>query len=184
VRFYVSGSYQDEQGAIRGLKGAQHRRARVNVDYDIRPRLNVAISTLYDQGTLDLRNGGASGGTIFGRSSAAISLGTKHARPRHAGPPARAQRRGEPAQPDRQRRAATVLYDTENREQTRRVGPLLGSITRATRRPSGSTVEGTFAYDTRSRLDRGHRIKGYRTTAVALSDNKATCSSTTCSSGR
>ena len=34
VRFFASGSYSDDQGAIKGLTGDQQRRGRVNLDYD------------------------------------------------------------------------------------------------------------------------------------------------------
>ena len=36
VRFFASGSYSNDQGAIRELTGQQQRRARVNLDYDLR----------------------------------------------------------------------------------------------------------------------------------------------------
>src|SRR5574338_973937 len=54
VRYYVSGSYQDEQGAIKGLKGQQERRGRVNLDYDLRKDMLIQVSSLYDKGTTDL----------------------------------------------------------------------------------------------------------------------------------
>jgi len=38
VRYFVSGAFTSDRGAIRNLEGQQQRRARVNLDYDIRPR--------------------------------------------------------------------------------------------------------------------------------------------------
>ena len=67
VRYFVSGSYQDEQGAVKGLHGVQQRRARVNLDYDLRQDATISISSMYDLGSNDLRTGGSSNGGIFGQ---------------------------------------------------------------------------------------------------------------------
>ena len=51
VRFFASGSYTDDQGAIRGAHGQQSRRGRVNLDYEPRANTTVSISTMYDRST-------------------------------------------------------------------------------------------------------------------------------------
>src|SRR5262245_8745923 len=56
VKFYVSGAYTDDHGAIRGLKGQQQRRGRVNLDCDVRNNMLISVSTLYDKGTTDLHS--------------------------------------------------------------------------------------------------------------------------------
>src|SRR5438093_579706 len=58
VRYYVSGSYTDNRGAVRGLNGQQQRRGRLNLDYDIRSNATISLSTMYDRGTTDLHNFG------------------------------------------------------------------------------------------------------------------------------
>jgi TonB-dependent SusC/RagA subfamily outer membrane receptor len=82
VRYFVSGAYTSDQGAIYGLEGNQQKRARVNLDYDVRPNFNIAITSLYDKSTNDNR------GSFFGGLAARRAAGhrlprARHARPRH-----------------------------------------------------------------------------------------------------
>jgi len=56
VRFYVSGQYTDDHGAIKGLSGQQQRRARVNLDYDVKSNWLVSLSTAFDKGNTDLHS--------------------------------------------------------------------------------------------------------------------------------
>jgi TonB-dependent SusC/RagA subfamily outer membrane receptor len=65
VRFFVSGSYQSEEGAIKDVNGIQQRRGRVNLDYDVRHDLAVSVSSLFQHGTNDLRAAGGSFGTLL-----------------------------------------------------------------------------------------------------------------------
>ncbi|AHG89280.1 TonB-dependent outer membrane protein, SusC/RagA [Gemmatirosa kalamazoonensis] len=170
VRFYVSGSYQDEKGAIRGLDGAQQRRARVNVDYDIRPDLNVSVSTLYDNGATDNRNGGADGGSIFGQILRGIAIGTDM-QARDTLGRLLVRSGGANLRSPTGNGGATVLYDTENRISDQTSDRYLGSITSRYTPAEWVTVEGTYAYDSRSRVQRAYRIKGYRTTSISAANN-------------
>src|SRR4051812_1661591 len=78
VRFFVSGSYQNQQGAIRGLTGNMQRRARVNLDYDARSDLNFQVSSMYDRGDNDNRSGGSFSGGIFGQVLRGAAVGTNY----------------------------------------------------------------------------------------------------------
>ncbi|MEO5567182.1 MAG: TonB-dependent receptor, partial [Gemmatimonadaceae bacterium] len=55
VRFFASGAYTDNQGAIRGGRTATNQRGRVNLDYDARSDLLISLSTAFNKG---IRQGG------------------------------------------------------------------------------------------------------------------------------
>ena len=80
TRFYVSGSYTDNHGAIKQLTGQQEQRARVNLDYDVRSNLLISVSTLYDKATTDTHGG------AFGTLLRGAPAGTDYLARRHAGP--------------------------------------------------------------------------------------------------
>lgn len=163
VRFYVSGSYQNDQGAIRGLEGQQQRRARVNLDYDVRSDILLQVSSLYDKGSTDRRNSffggilrGAPPGTDY---LARDSLG----RPilRGSGTGFRPTGNG----------AGVFLYPVENSVADRESERFLGNLTASYFPADWVTVEGTFAYDNRQRIDRDWLVKGFRSTSVNLNTN-------------
>ena len=56
VRFFASGAYTNDAGALKNMGGEASRRARVNLDYDPRSNTTISISTLFDRSSLDLRN--------------------------------------------------------------------------------------------------------------------------------
>jgi len=159
VRFYVSGAYQDERGAMRELDGVQQRRGRVNLDYDARQDLLISVSTLYDNGTNDLRGG------FFGQALRGAPAGTNYlaidtlGRPiiRGGGGPLRGTGNG----------GGAWLYDNVgNWIDSRTSNRFLGNVTARYFPQEWITVEGTFAYDNRSRLDNTYFVKGYRTASV------------------
>jgi TonB-linked SusC/RagA family outer membrane protein len=170
VRFYVSGSYQDEQGAIKGLNGSQHRRGRVNLDYDARQDLLISVSTVYDNATIDLRSGGGlAGGTIFGQLLRGAPAGTDYlardtlGRPLVRGGGANLRGTGNGA--------GTFLYDTESANQERNSNRFIGALTGRYFPKEWFTFEASFGYDHRNFRDDWWRIKGYRTQGISTPNN-------------
>jgi TonB-linked SusC/RagA family outer membrane protein len=169
VRFYASGSFQDERGAVKGLDGAQHRRGRVNLDYDARQDLLISVSTLYDNATIDNRSGGSSNGGIFGQLLRGATPGTDYlardtlGRPivRGAGAGFRPTGNG----------GGTVLYDMENLTNRRVSSRFIAGVTGRYFPREWMTFEGTFGYDNRQRRDDFWEVKGYRTFTTSTADN-------------
>jgi TonB-linked SusC/RagA family outer membrane protein len=170
VRFYAAGSYQDEAGAIRGLNGTQQRRGRVNLDYDPRKDFTVSVSTLYDNGTQDLRNGGSSNGSIFGQVLRGIAIGTdllaRDTLGRYLIRSGGANLRSPTGNG-----AGSSLYDTENLADKETSGHFIGSATGRYFPADWVTVEGTFGYDNRQRTSKNYEVKGYRTLSFDASQN-------------
>jgi TonB-linked SusC/RagA family outer membrane protein len=170
VRFYAAGSFQDEAGAIRGLDGNQHRRGRVNLDYDARKDLTMSFNTLYDQGREDRRNGGGGGGSIFGQILRGISIGTdmlaRDSLGRYLIRSGGANLRSPTGNG-----AGTLMYDSESRISDRNSSRFIGSTTARYFPAEWVTVEGTFAYDNRQRSDKLYQVKGYRTNGIDLAQN-------------
>lgn len=169
IAYYVSGAYEDNPGALRGLNGVQHLRGRVNLDYAARPDLTFSISTMYDEGVQDLRSGGSSNGGIFGQLmrgalpgfdyTARDTLGRYLVRSGGAG--WRPTGNG----------AGTFLYDTEMFIAERGSNRFLGSITSKYTPADWVTVEANFAYDNRNRRDINVVRKGYRTFTISTANN-------------
>jgi TonB-linked SusC/RagA family outer membrane protein len=163
VKFYVSGAYTDDRGALRGLKGQQQRRARVNLDYDVRNNLLVQISTLYDKGTTDTH------GSAFGTLLRGAPPGTDYlARDtlgrllvRGGGSGFRPTGNG----------GGVFLYDSENSNSERNSTRYTGAINTQYFPADWITFEGQFGYDNRQRIDNGAQFKGYRTTAFSSATN-------------
>jgi len=171
VRFYVSGSYTDEGGAIKYLDGIQQRRGRVNLDYDVRSDLLVSVSSMYDNGTLDRRGGGSSNGGIFGQALRGAPPGTDYAAMDTLGRPI--VRGGGAGLRGSGNGGGTFLYDGFNDSfwaQSNR-NRYLGNITTSYFPAEWVTFEGTFAYDTRSARDDIWQVKGYRTFSTSSSQN-------------
>ena len=158
VRFFASGSYTDDQGAVRDQHGQQSRRARVNLDYEPRSNATVSISTLYDRSTTDLSGNPfgtllrASPGTDYlardtlGRSLLVGAIQTFNGN-------------------------GSFLYDPENQRNYRVSNRFLGGLNASFFPADWVTFDGTFGYDTRTRADRDWVSKGYRSTAIDLNTN-------------
>ncbi|MEP6733370.1 MAG: SusC/RagA family TonB-linked outer membrane protein [bacterium] len=161
VRFYASGSYTTDQGAIKGLNGQQQQRGRLNLDYDVRTNLLISMSSLFDKSVTDLRNGGSSNGSIFGQLLRGAPAGTDYSardtlgRPIVVGGGAGFRGSGNGA--------GTFLYDAENRSDTRKSARYLGSVSASYFPADWVTFDANFGYDNRSNTEDQHFNKGYRT---------------------
>ena len=170
VRFFASGSLTDNQGAVKGLKGQQHLRGRVNLDYNLREDVQMQVSTMYDKGRTDNRSGGSSNGGIFGQllrgagpATDYLARDTLGRRIVRAGGSGFARPTGNGA--------GTFLYDMEMLSDERTASRFMGNMTTSYFPAQWLTVEGTFAYDNRSRLDEQYFKKGYRTFTASTALN-------------
>ncbi len=167
VRFFVSGSNQDEQGAIKGLTGIQQQRGRVNLDYDVRSDLLVSVSSLYDNGSRDLRDPGAGFFTLLVGAPA----GTDYTRRDTLG---RVIRRGGGAGMRGSGNGTSgFFYNTDNSNEwaQRTSDRFLGNLSVNFFPATWVTFDGTFAFDNRNRLDESWLVKGYRTITKTTSQN-------------
>jgi TonB-linked SusC/RagA family outer membrane protein len=169
VRYYVSGSYQDDEGGIRNLDGQQQRRGRVNLDYDVGSAMLISVSTMYDHGTTDLRAVGFLGNLLRGAPPgtnylARDSLGRGILR--GSSTSFRPTANG----------AGSFLYGTENFFAPRESERFLGNINTSYFPADWVTVEGQFAYDNRTRRDRSWQVKGFRTTSISAAVNNGNMS--------
>lgn len=165
VRYFVSGSYTDNQGAIKDLGGQQQLRGRVNMDYNPRQDVQIQVSSLFDRATTDLRtNNGAFGSILRGAPAgtnylARDTLGRYFVR--GGGTGFRPTGNG----------GGTFLYDAENRFNERNTGRYIGNISTSYFPMEWVTLDANFAYDNRSRLDEFYLKKGYRTASSSTSQN-------------
>lgn len=165
VRFYVSGSYQSEQGAFKALNGIQQRRGRVNLDYEAREDLTFQVSTLYDRGTNDVN-----ATNLFGALLRGAAIGTDYLARDSLG-------RGIKRSGGANLRSPTgnggtaFLYDLENSVNKRESNRFLGSITGRYFPTDWVTFDGTFGYDQRQRRDQSYLVKGFRTFTTSTSNN-------------
>jgi TonB-linked SusC/RagA family outer membrane protein len=165
VRFFASGSYQDEQGAILGLKGNQQRRGRVNLDYDVRPDLTIQISSLYDNGTNDNRTANGVFGSLLRGTTPGTDLLARDSLGRNiivsGGTGFRPTGNG----------GGTFLYALENAINTREIERFTGSVSGRYFPKEWVTFESNFAYDNRQRLDNSWVAKGFRTAGISTGTN-------------
>ena len=169
VRYYLSGAYQTEEGAIQGLKGQQQRRGRVNLDYDARKDLLISVSSMYDKGTTDLRTGGSSNGGIFGQLLRGAPAGTNYLARDTLGRPI--VRGGGSGFRGSGNGGGTFLYDMENLFNPRVSERFLGSFNSSYFPADWVTLEANLGYDNRQRQDKQYLVKGYRTFTASSVDN-------------
>jgi TonB-linked SusC/RagA family outer membrane protein len=163
VRYFVSGAYTSDQGAIYGLNGQQQRRARVNLDYDVRSNWTVSISTLFDKSLTDQRGSffggllrGAPPGTDYlvrdtlGRGI--IKGGGTGFRPTGNG-------------------AGTFLYATENQINNQNASRYLASISSTWTPAEWATFDALYSYDYRARVNTAYAKKGFRTDGISAGTN-------------
>ncbi len=169
VRYFVSGQYTTDQGGIKGLVGQQNRRARVNLDYDIRQDWRLSLSTVYNQGSTDNRSGGSSNGGIWGQMLRGAPGGTDYlardtlGRPivRGGGAPLRGSGNG----------GGTFLYDMGMIYNTLQAERYNASVSTTFTPLDWVTLEGGFAFDNRHRTNPNYLKKGYRTFGFSPSAN-------------
>ena len=161
VRYFVSGQYTTDQGGIKGLNGEQSRRARVNLDYDVRQDWRLQLSTMFSKTTTDERTGGSSNGGIWGQMLRGAPGGTDYlardtlGRPivRGGGSPLRGSGNG----------GGAFLYDMGmivNETNSERYNASLSTTYTPT---DWVTLEGSFSFDTRNSINDNYLKKGYRT---------------------
>ncbi len=164
IRFYASGSYQNDAGAIRGLEGNQQRRGRVNLDYDARKDLTISLSSLYDNGANDNRAG------FFGQLLRGAAAGTDYlARDTLNRPFVRSGGGG--LRSPTGNGGGTFLYDIENTYDHRTTNRYLGNVSARYFPREWVSFDGTFAYDNRQRRDENYLVKGYRTFTTSTANN-------------
>ena len=165
TRYFESAAYTDNQGSIKGLKGQQQLRGRVNLDYNPRQDVQVQVSSVFDKGRTDLRtNNGAFGSLLRGAPPgtnylARDTLGRYFVR--GGGTGFRPTGNG----------SGTFLFDSENRWNERTSSRYLGNVSTSYFPADWVTFDGTFAYDNRSRIDEFWLKKGYRTQTPSTSTN-------------
>lgn len=174
VRYFVSGQYTADQGAIRGLMGVRDRRARVNLDYDVRPGLTVSISSLFNRGFDDLRSGGSSNGGIFGQLLRGAPGGTDYLARDTLG--RLLVRGGGGGFSPTGNGGGTFLYDMENLMNYQENQRYLGSIGANWNPTDWASFEALFSYDNRSRANTNYVFKGYRTFTQSNATNRGNMS--------
>ena len=165
VRYFVAGAYTGDAGGLRGFNGQVQRRARVNLDYDIRPNWNVSLSSLFNKGTIDQRGTGG----IFGALLRGAPAGTDYlARDtlgryllRGGGSGFRPTGNG----------GGSLLYATENAFDTDASSRYQASINSTYTPAEWISFEGLYSYDNRQRLSTSYLVKGYRTTTLSPNTN-------------
>jgi TonB-linked SusC/RagA family outer membrane protein len=162
VRFYASGSYQNEQGAFRALDGNNQRRARVNLDYDARKDLTISLSSLYDNGWNDNRS--ANFGALLRAQPGTDYLARDTLnRPILSLSPIHSPAGNGDTSPLYAASGNQVNYT----KSTRWLGNLSGRYYPA----DWVTLEGTFAYDNRQTTADNYAVKGFRTSRTSSSAN-------------
>lgn len=169
VRFFVSGQYTSDQGGVKGLNGEQSRRARLNLDYDIRQDWRLSLSTMFSQTTTDNNSGGSSNGGIWGQMLRGAPGGTDYLAfdtlgrriVRGGGAPLRGSGNG----------GGTFLYDMgmyHSEDNAERYNASINSTYTPT---DWATFEAGFSFDNRHRVTDSFTRKGYRTFSISSANN-------------
>jgi TonB-linked SusC/RagA family outer membrane protein len=156
VRYFVSGAFTDDQGALREVKGQQQRRARVNLDYDIRPNLTVSVSSLFNRANSDNRGGGVFGTILRGGPAGTDYLAVDTlGRPilRGGGANLRGSGNG----------IGTHLYGVQNSYNNVASQRYQGSLTMNYTPASWASFEALYSYDNRQSRSNSWTAKGFRT---------------------
>ncbi len=164
VRYFVSGAYTSDEGGLRGYNGQLQRRARVNLDYDVRPNLNISLSSLFNRGSVDNRGIGAFGAILRGAPPgtnylARDTLGRYLLRGGGAG--FRPTGNG----------GGTLLYQTENQFAENVSTRYQASINSTYTPTEWLSLEALYSYDNRETLSNSYLVKGYRTTSFSPNTN-------------
>lgn len=169
VRYFVTAALTDDAGAIKGLQGSQQRRARVNLDYDVRPNLTLSVSSLFNKGRTDNRSGGSSNGGIFGQLLRGAPSGTDYTavdtlgRPLVRGGGANLRGTGNGG--------GTFLYDAYNLNDYTSSNRYQGSINATYTPAPWASFEALYSYDNRQSMSNAYVSKGYRTFTATPNSN-------------
>ncbi len=165
VRFYVSGSYQNDEGAIRDLSGNQQRRARVNLDYEARQDLTFSVSSAYDNGYNDNRSDGGVFGTVLRGAPAGTNYLARDTLGRGiligGGAGLRGTGNG----------AGTFLYSDENSVNYTKSHRFIGDLDSRYFPADWVTIEGVFGYDNRQAYNENYQVKDFRSQGLSTSAN-------------
>lgn len=164
VRYFASGSYSDDQGAVRGLNGQQQRRGRVNLDYDVGSHATVSVSTMYTRSTTDNHNAN------FGGLLRGATPGTNYLARDTLGRPLLVGYGSNDARPTGNGQGG-FFYNQENEIWYNVADRFLGGVTTTYFPTDWITVDGTAGYDKRTSVTRDFFTKGYRTTSLNLNTN-------------
>jgi TonB-dependent SusC/RagA subfamily outer membrane receptor len=151
TRFFVSGGYTNEAGALKYYKGQEQVRGRVNLDYEARSNLLFSVSTLIDQNTLDNHGVGAFGALLRGAPAGTNYLAVDTlGRPilRAGGANIRGTGNG----------GTAFLYDVQNSSANLESQRVLANMTTTYFPADWITIEGSAGYDSRKRISDGDEL--------------------------
>jgi TonB-linked SusC/RagA family outer membrane protein len=160
VRFFASGQYTDNQGAIRGGPTQTNQRARVNLDYDARSDLLVSLSTAFNKNVglggstpdfFAIFRGLPPGTNVLARDTLGrtfVAAGGTGFRPTGNG-------------------GTGLFNDQEWSGGFGIANRFLGNLTTTYNPAEWVTLGGTFAYDNRGTTSDGYNFRGYRTRSAS-----------------
>lgn len=169
VRYFVTAAYTDDRGAVKYLNGSQQRRARVNLDYDVRPNFTLSVSSLYNNGRVDQRSGGSSNGGIWGQLLRGAPAGTDYlavdtlGRPLVRGGGANLRGSGNGG--------GTFLYDGQYLNDYTESNRYQGSVSATYTPAPWASFEALYSYDSRTTMENAYVSKGYRTYTATPNSN-------------
>ncbi|MEP6763539.1 MAG: SusC/RagA family TonB-linked outer membrane protein [Gemmatimonadaceae bacterium] len=163
VRYLASAAYTSDAGAIRGLLGQQQRKARVNLDYDVRPNLTFSLSTLYDKGFTDNR------GSFFGGLLRGAPAGTNYLAVDTLGRPI--IRGGGTGFRPTANGAGTFVYSAQNATNYTNSARYLASASVVYTPAEWASFDALYSYDYRQRYSNNYEVKGFRTDAIDADRN-------------
>jgi TonB-linked SusC/RagA family outer membrane protein len=170
TRYFVSGGYTDDPGSIKGLRGQQQRRGRVNLDFEARSDVLLSASTLIDHATTDI-NSFSFGSLLRGWPAGTNALARDTlGRPilRGGGAPIRGSGNG----------AVNPLYDPEYWWGEQSSQRIMANLSAQYFPAEWVTFEATAGYDSRRRYNQSYAMKGYRTQTVSTATNFGNMSAT------
>ncbi len=165
VRYFVSGAYTGDAGGLRGFDGQIQRRARVNLDYDIKPNWNVAVSSLFNRGTIDQRGTGGIFGALLRGAPAGTDYLVRDTLGRYL------QRGGGSGFRPTGNGGGSLLYATETNFNTDVSSRYQASINSTYTPAEWLSLEALYSYDNRQLLSTFYQRKGTRTTTPAPATN-------------
>ncbi len=162
VGFYVSGQYTDDPGAVKLLKGAEQKRARVNLDYNARSDLRISVSTMFDRFYRDNRTPNIFGSLLRGQLPG-LDLLLRDTLDR----PMLSRQNFRPTDNGAGYPMYYAQYGVEDRTSNR----FLGSINAKYFPASWVTLEANFGFDNQNVKNFNTVPVGYRTTTISATTN-------------